>query len=666
MRLVAAQQRWEIGSGEHPALVNPNMDVLKSEQRRVFEDIRYDGPYSGLSVSPTGNIYGHNLATDVGYQALLPQLYPVCLSPLFVKDLAGRIVYTGLQATVGEKDWTANNRDVLFPKECRVVDENVQGAELLENVFLTSFRFLDMSEGFSGHPADDPYNAVAGFYEQPNLYPYKMRLDTFYIDGWRLPQTQMLFVQTDGVMSRGAEEAGADLMRRWAERPEGQSYEAFYESLGEVYFDGLFNKGCTLIPTVEACNGYNKVGRGFELEDYWPGRAVKGLHDIAERRTSDAPEGTILEVLSPGYALGHRIELAKVAVSDGAQYVSSNQQDADPRVIDIRLPHQRSSVKWGSCWLPTAPKHFEAPAIWGWEEDSGHFVQMRGPVWDPLHYYYASVDKVLASYENRLLPDNQWLVSVPEEMRLRFYPAVEMRGFDVADKDELERRRNDKINPLTMLKRFDDGKFSCDVGYHPLPLQFEYELDNWWFPALHPANRHIGELSFKLEDRVVPVVTPKTTPQEYTAVVNPPEEAPWIAAFEHMQVPRTVAVENYPQLYRYRGQLTLADIKSVSFIHLEYQYLDNVTATGQIEYDPRDFEQVENAFPTLYQQLRFMDAGAAERSALRQKLFVDHYDDYVMAWWSGAAPETLASLVGGEKDKRASLPRAATMGVGNV
>ena len=667
-KLVVAGQHWDIGLGEHPSLITTNVDVLSSASRRVFTDLKYDGPYSFLTLPPVGNIYGHNTASDAGYQALISNTDPACVSPLFVRDLAGRTIYIGLGPEVRpEGEWTDGNQQVLFPKNCLMVDASVQGTELIENVFFTSFRCLDASTGHYGVPADAPQNRIAGFYEQPNLYPYKLRLDTFYIDGWRLPQTQMLYVKTEDTLSRTAEEAGASLLRAWAERPTDQSYEDFYEQQGEAYFDKLFQSGCTLIPTIEACNGYNQVGPNFELLDYWSGRAVKGLHEVVERRTDEAPEGTILEVVCPGYALGHRIEPAKVIVSDGAEYVSDNQDNADPQVIDVRLPHPRSSSKWGACWLPTLPKHFEAPAIWGWDDETGHFMQLRGPVWDPLHYYYASVPEVLKAFESDTLVENRWLVKVPEAMRLRFYPAVAMRGFDVLDADELASRQKMSIQPATMIRRFDDGKASCTVGYHPLPLPLELEIDNWWFPELHPANRQIGELSFKLEDRIVPVIDPKTTPQEYLAVVNPPADAPWVNAMEHLQMPvQGRPMENYPQLHRYKGQLTLSEIKALSFVHLEYQFTDGISATSQVEYDPRDFEKVEAALPGLYQQLKFLDVSAQERMALRQKLYIEHYDTYIMSWWTGGNPQDMAKHTVAEADKRAALPSAATAGVSTV
>ena len=207
-----------------------------------------------------------------------------------------------------------------------------------------------MSMGFngqlSGADEDDPLISVS--YLGANLYPYKLRLDTFYIDGYKLPQTQMLYARgmADGVSPAHGRKLGTKFLQEWQQRPPEMDYEAWMESLGDTRLNELFEAGCTVIPTFEACSGYHVVSPEFEQEDFWPGRAVPGLHEVMEIRADSSPFGTILEVLEPGFVTADIVHKAKVIISDGSGYVSPNASDPNPLVPNHNLPHTRTVAEW--------------------------------------------------------------------------------------------------------------------------------------------------------------------------------------------------------------------------------------------------------------------------------------------------------------------------------
>jgi hypothetical protein len=108
-------------------------------------------------------------------------------------------------------------------------------------------------------------------------------------------------------------------------------------------------------------------------------------------------------------------------------------------------------------------------------------------------------------------------------------------------------------------------------------------------------------------------------------------------------------------------------MKMLTYLHLQYQlFAQTLSNSSQIEYNPREFEQVETVFPGLYQIFKFLDLEALQRAQIRQELFIKHYDAYLMAWWNGDAPETLYPLLESPQSKRSGMPSAATMGVGTV
>ncbi|HEX2859716.1 MAG TPA: hypothetical protein VHP58_05930 [Alphaproteobacteria bacterium] len=440
---------------------------------------------------------------------------------------------------------------ITFPKTCRSTI-GLQGVDELETVFLTRFRQLEIAQQ-PGLSASGGAEAEVGVYERANLYPYKLRPDTFYIDGYKLPQTSMLFARgaDEGVIATVAEKLGEDLLYKWSHRDTSKNWEKFSaEQGGEAWIEDLFTKGCTIIPTFEAHNGYNVVSTDFELTDYWPGRAVLGLHSIVEMKPSKAPPGTILEVLEPGFVTATVVRPARVVISDGSRYVSPHGNDIVPMLPNLYLPHGRTIADWNSCWLPTHPGHFEEPALWGYDIlDTGRFVQLSGPLWDPLHYYYASTDPMLRAFNTPGSANGS--VKVPPEMLNRFYPMAAPEGFDTFDTAELQRRIQNNIYPKTAIVRHRNEKPGCDFGYHPLPSEYEYEFDPFWMPDQHPHNRGQGTCPENLLSRLAPVIIPPIGVQAYRQTLKVPEEAPWFGQEELLANASLDPVECFPQLARY-------------------------------------------------------------------------------------------------------------------
>ena len=602
-----------------------------------------------LLSDPAGDRDGHNtLAAWMMTAPGLGSAYSVPISPLFGRDLAGRVVHLGCGPEQKESvEWPAIGGKALLHRFAELVPVEAQTRRLIENVLMCSFRLVEMSGSLVLTRPDKPDEDFPWQYACPNLYPYKMRLDTFYQDGWRLPQLEALYVKRDGVTQQQAEAAATKLMRSWADRSSEHDYAAYLNAQGEDFFEGLLAEGCTLIPTFEACNGYNKVSADFDLQDYWPGRVVKGLHEVVERRPDNAPEGTILEVIKPGYALPHHIQQAQVIVSDGSGYKTPHQNDPAPLVPDLRLPHQRTSGKWGACWLPTHPSHFEAPAIWGWEDASGHFVQLRGPLWDPLHYYYSSVPRVIEAHATSRLKKNPWLVKVPDDMRLKFHPIVPMRGYDIQRMAAAEARRKAKNPPFTTLVHHDDGEQSCDVGYHPLPLLFEFELDNWWFPELDPRKRVESTVPFSLESRLCPVIHSAVRPAAYVAAVDTGnDQTPvwWINA-EKMVAAEGEVLVDYPQLHRYMTEGAPAGYEFFVPKNLEYLPPEMLGVNAGQTLGPEVYEKLEAIAPGLYQELGEFFDKAQRWLRLRYRLYTEKPEQYALAYWLGTPPDELVDLL---------------------
>jgi len=663
MKLKAYAARYEMTKGESPLLLI-NANVAEDWfGREPFDEVSADGVSENLLMAPEGTTDGHNLIRDTTFVDSMRVDKYVPLSPLFVKDLAGRTIYTGYgPERKGNFEWRAYAVDmdkvakedlnpfaplVTFPRFCRDASM-MEGEDLLEQVFLTKFRCLEMSMGYngqiSGAAEDDPL--VAASYLGANLYPYKLRLDTFYIDGYKLPQTHMLYARgmQDGVSPVQARKLGQKFLQQWAEREIGLSYEDWLERIGEGRIDDLFQSGCSVIPTFEACNGYHVVGAGFELEDFWPGRAVAGLHDVLETRADKSPLGTIVEVVEPGFVTADYIYPAKVIVSDGSGYVSPNASDPDPLVPNLNLPHQRTVDDWRATWLPTHPLHFESPAIWGWDMSTGRFLQIMGPLWDPLHYYYESVDRVLAAFDAHPLGvTRKGLVPVPEDMESRFFPIIPMTGFDTFSDSEYNRRYEKHVLPQSCIKRFDTGQYSAGLGYHPLPLEFEFELDTFWFPELHPMNRDQGMVPEDVNARIAPVISPQITVSAFIPTVDVPEQAIWFTDETKLMTPVPDPLTNYPQLARYL--ISNVDLEAIIQIcptpylgEPEEELLTKPAALWWLDDQGRELDSpvaLEDLIPGVQDALWDIRQRGVDIVKFRHLVYRTNLPLYILAWWSG-------------------------------
>lgn len=665
LRIGALNSVWDWRSGEGALM--PRDAVYW--RRNPFDSREVKGVSGDLLMDTVGSLSGHNVMVDSTIMDGLKVDKTVPVSPLFARDLCGRVIYLGYGPELKRnEDWAAympppaadgtfDPNDVnpfvpliTFPTNCRDVG-GMEGADLLERVFLTKFRCLEM--GFtrevlpSGGNEDEMVTLVYG---NANLYPYKLRLDTFYIDGWKLPQTQMVFAKRENVRPESARKAGEEeIMNAWREREPGTKYEDWLKAKGGAEQVELwYQRGCTLIPTFEGCNGLNVVDENFGLVDFWPGRAVEGLHEIVERRPGSAPAGTIIHVVAPGYVTANHVQPAQVMVSDGSGYVSAHLHGKLPMLPNMHLPHQRTIADWQSVWLPTEPQHFEMPAIWGWDLDHGRFLQLHGPLWDPLHYYYASVDEVLKAYENPLsLEENRWLTAVPEHMRNRFYPIVAMKGFDTLSELEYTRRWSGDILPRSCIKRVGSEE-SAGVGYHPLPIEFEFELDTFWFPQLNPLNRSHGDCPEGLLPLVVPVITPKVAPEAYLDSLEVAgDEAAWIADPTRLRPPEQDVFGNYPQLARYLlPELDVVQILQLCPLPFLGELGDLLGKPAEMWWPGLDSKTaLDNLQPGIHATVWDARQRGVEVIKFRHLVYQSYEQLYMLAYWCGATVPMLEEMV---------------------
>ncbi len=635
---------WNLAKGEHPAnTVNDRLfEINPFVSYQSFKEIYNQQLPLRLCED------GHNVMADESY-AMAAKTDPwVPISPLFVRDLSGRIIYTGYGPEVKEEDQWTDHQFVLFPKGCRDVMADVGGADLIENVFFTRFRALDISFDKTFKISGFPKVSYAAMYQNINLYPYKLRLDTFYQDGWRLPQTERLYIRK--TTKKQAKTAAQIFIKKWESRPNNQKYEDFYDANeGDVWFEEMFFQGCTVIPTVEGANGYNKVSSTFDLEGFWPGRAVKGLHKIVEKRADKSPKGTILDVKEPGYVTYEHLHPAKVVISDGSLYKSPH-KNSIPLLPNLKLPHPRASSVWGSTWLPTDPEHFEAPAIWGWDTITGHFMQMKGPLWDPVHYYYKSTPKVVKSMR-KPLTENPHFSKVPDDMRYKFHPVVPMQQYETISRATQKRRQQMAVKPLSAIDAVALGKV-CEVGYHPLPLALEYELDNFWFPELDPRVR-VADCPQELLGRLAPTIKSFVTPE--TAIkttVASQEKTPWLFYKTSYKNASGHVLEDYPHLTRYLQPPkhryafaytpTYLAVASASDLNKNVKRIMGGEA-GQ--------KSLENILAGLYDAVYTFRETSLWLRRLRHRLLSKYTGWYVRGWWEGLYPHILEEKVRFEPDK---------------
>lgn len=623
---------WDLSKGQHPALL---VDSVFYGSIRPQQRLPVPAGKLAFPVSVCGN--GHNVAVDNTYTAFSDTNYEVPLSPLFARDLAGRVIYLGIGPEAKKNEDWQGDKSISFPNNCYDVTASVPGADLIENAFLTAFRCLDVNfENQQTELAGRKEVKLPAVYEGVNLYPYKLRIDSFYADGWRLPQTELLYARNKGVDVAAATAVGHEFLEKWKQRPSGQSYEDFYEQNGgENWFERLFMSGCTVVPTFEACNGYNQVNAEFELEDFYPGRAVQGMHKVVERVASDAPEGTILDVRQPGFMTGEILVPAHVVVSDGSGYVSPHEDEA-PLLPDLRLPHPRTSHVWGATWLPTQPSHFEVPAIWGWDEKTGRFLQVSGPLWDPLHYYYACTPKILKAFREPLL-GNRRLATVPEEMKRRFYPVEKLKGFEVLNPATRNRRIEADIHPRSGVDKVPFGA-GAGVGYHPLPPAFEFEIDSWWFPDLDPRHRvDVSGLDEDKEARLAPVICSGVSAENYNKAAG--DLVPQIA--DYLCEVSGDPLVDYPFLGRFFGvRRDDDDVAAMAPLYLQQvneKEINGLLRFNQVHPPAGMSSQVLDALSAFTR-----DAGKFLR--LRQRLFRRQLGWYALGWWSGFTPEKTAEI----------------------
>lgn len=575
-----ASAYYQQNLGEHPSLADDNLYSLNPILDDLIEEHLLD--YE-LPIIPC--IDGHNVMTTNGIADILQNNIKAPISPNFVRDLAGRIIYIGYGPEVKKGDNWSNNRHVTFPTNCRVVTTEIEGSEYIENIFLTRFRTLDTSTMYEN---EDHLRLFS--YKGENLYPYKLRVDTFYQDGWRLPQTALLYARKS-VDKTQAKNIGMKFLEEWEKSKSTSFYHEFLDANGgDQWLEKLFQAGCTVIPTTEAYNSYYVVNSDYSINKRRNGCAVDGLHEVISVKASEEPAGTILEVLSPGFITSAFIYPAQVIISDGKRYEASKKAFPLPDHPDLRLPHQRTQSVWGSTWLPTHPSHFDAPSIWGWDMATGHFLQSKGPLWDPLHYYYESVPLIIKAFKYHE-PFSKQITYVPSYMKERFFPVTSIKGFDMMSYGIMKMREEKNILPNSALLRVKDTKFSSNIGYHPLPLAFEYELSHLWFPELLPQGR-TGAIPTNIT--VAPVITCATDPEEYHDNASDINEFNRLK-LELLQKPTGHALTDYPQLHRYLsefdnrtantyGQIILnlpeTEIKDVSDLYARPSLDDVIEATG--------------------------------------------------------------------------------------
>ncbi len=570
---------------------------------------------------------------DESYLGAAGQTDSWTLAPLYVRDLAGRILTTGLTPLPKIPD------SPLTPDSCAPL---LSGTDMLENVFLLELRRLELV-ATAGILLDHvPEAHIHALYSAPHRYPYKLRVDSFYQDGFRLPQLNRIHVQ---VAAPALAQAAADeFMSRWEKRPEGQGYEQFYEeNSGSEWYEELFQQGCTIIPTTEAYNGWYQVTQDYGMADVSPGRAVEGLHHIIEKRPSRLPEGTILVVRVPGYATRQSIVPAQVIVSDGSGWKTGNPAAPAPFLPDLAFPHPRVGGTWGDVWLPTHPAHFEKPSLWDWSA-SGHFQQVSGPLWDPVHYVYASTSKILRAL--RRTPDG--LADVPEDMKPRFHPLVEMATYDTHNARTLtERRRSLPEEHLLFSTAIDAlplGRTVAPLGYHPLPAPLEYELDPAAFPELGPAR--FGVCPSNFVERCLPPITSGISGDmaiQHTVVMTEPETLMLLNPALYPQSSGK-ALEDYPQLNRGRVLADPAEIARFMPVFLPERDQGELFANVRRLFSRVHYRQQLSAIhPEMPNALQAFTEEALSWRRRRYRAWRRFLPGLLNAWWSFTSFENALS-----------------------
>ncbi len=548
--------RWDLRLGYHPSLAGTLAPLAGLP---LLPDAAQQQALAGLDLPVMLATHGHHVVQDAGYiAAAVPagavtaavDEYP--LAPVFVRDLCGRTIHTGLTPL------PAAPAIPIFPSGCRYVPEDHPAASYIENALFLSWRRVECAppQAEPAAMAGQPELQLQALVAHPQQYAYKLRPDTFYADGWRLPQVCRVYARP--VPPVQAQAAAEELQQRWQSRPAGQDYEAFYDANdGETWFASLFERGCTVVPTLEGYNGLYHVEADYTASAVDPGRIVPGLHEVVRREASDLPEGTILAVEEPGWVTATFIHPAKVVVSDGSGFTAA--EGPRPLLPNLALPHPRVGGQWGAVWLPTHPSHFAEPALWDWDA-TGHFVQISGPLWDPLHYTYACTPQ-LARAARKALEDMPCLYHLPESLKARFQPVVEPTSCDIFNQRTAQQRMQDPTHPLfgSPIDAVPLGKPVATLGYHPLPWALEYELDPAHLPSLNPRHR-VTPCPPALQERLAPIATLYGEPADYArhqVVVTEPCRLAWQQAQDATQDDRACDANGtlLPQQWHAAAQL---------------------------------------------------------------------------------------------------------------
>jgi hypothetical protein len=504
-QLLALAGCWDLRRGDHPSLAKHLATDLNDGARLPrFPDAAQWADLAPLQLPLRLVTHGHHVLQDAGPHQTLsgnadaPDEIP--LAPVFVRDLAGRVIHTGLNPLPSVPDAP------LFPAGCADVAASTPGAELIENTLFVTLRRLELGVGAGAVLAGQPHVALQVVYGRPDDYPYKLRPDTLYQDGWRLPQVARLFARA--AQPTAALTAGEQVLAAWqqwcAQHGPEADYEQFYEAQGgAAWFEELFLVGCTVIPTVEAYNGHYTVADDYTVTDVSPGRAVPGLHVVVGEVSSPLPRGSIVAVKMPGFVTAQHVQPAQVVISEGG---SSAGNAPAPLLPDLRLPHPRlAPTSWEAVWLPTHPSHFAAPALWDWQP-SGHFAQVSGPLWDPLHYVYAST-ATLVRATTRPHPSHPHVYVLPEKFRTRFHPMVTLTWVDevnqvtAAARSELHPWYGSQLDSMPLTRSV------APVGYHALPSVYEPEMGPDYWPEQQPQHHlvQLGPCPAKLMARLAPL-----------------------------------------------------------------------------------------------------------------------------------------------------------------
>jgi hypothetical protein len=519
---MALATRWQLGVGEHPSLAAPLAEILNAQNPFVSESEWAQMNTLGLPLQIC--THGHHVLADTATRhAAVPSLvdeFP--LAPLFVRDLAGRVIHTGLLPLPSAP------ATPVFPAGCYDVPATMVGAGYIESTIFTAFQLLEVAPPQGVEMAGSGHT-VSATYAHPERYPYKIRPLTFYADGWRLPQVARLFVRAvPATEEPKRNEAARQLMAAWESRPQGQNYDGFYEANnGAIWFEELFLQGVTIIPTFEGYNGVYDVAPDFSIQNVEAGRAVNGLHTVVGRVASSKPAGTIIDVKRPGYATRSHIEPAEVVVSSGPSMVP-----ADALIPNLALPHPHVAPVWGACWLPTQLHHFAEPALWDWSP-TGVFWQVAGPLWCPQHYVYGSTATIVRQ-ARKPVEENTALLQLPEKLKSRFHPALGAMTYDALNERTRQERMHHPDHPLyaSALDSIMLPTPLAGVGYHALPA-------GW--PAIGQASYlsgtgvtsgpSVGVCPPGLAARLAPQVTPladsqgQTLLRHHVAISEPARQA---------------------------------------------------------------------------------------------------------------------------------------------